>query len=106
MQIQRGLRKDVSLTKFVLGAHPIIEHFINLLRIRETIGSYVLADKRMRLDDDKTLAILIHNILTTPNALYEMEDWLKPLDAVKLGLRPEESMLIQDDRIGRALVCG
>ena len=49
------------------------------------------------------LAILIHNILTTPNALYEMEDWLKPLDAEKLGLRPEESQLIQDDRVGRAL---
>ena len=72
MQTQRGLRKDASLTKFVLGAHPIIEHFINLLRIRETIGTYVPADKRMRLDDDKALAILIHNILTTPNALYEM----------------------------------
>lgn len=57
MQIQRGLRKDSSLTKFVLGAHPIIEHFINLLRIRETIGTYVRGDKRMRLDDDKTLAI-------------------------------------------------
>ncbi len=103
MQIQCGLRKDSSLTKFVLGAHPIIEHFINLLRIRETIGTYVRGDKRMRLDDDKTLAILIHNILTTPNALYEMADWLKPLDAEKLGLRPEESILIQDDRIGRAL---
>lgn len=103
MQIQRGVRKDSSLTKFVLGAHPIIEHFIEILRIRETIGTYVPADKRMRLDDDKALAILIHNILTTPNALYEMEDWLKPLDTEKLGLRPEESKLIQDDRVGRAL---
>jgi transposase len=103
MQIQRGLRKDASLTKFVLGAHPIIEHFIELLRIRQIIGTYIRTDKRMSLDDDKTLAILIHNILTTPNALYEMEDWLKPLDAEKLGLRPEESKLIQDDRVGRAL---
>lgn len=103
MQIQRGLKKDSLLTKFVLGAHPIIDHFIEVLRIREIIGTYVRADKRMSLDDDKVLAILIHNILTTPNALYEMEDWLKPLDAEKLGLRPEESKLIQDDRIGRAL---
>jgi hypothetical protein len=35
--------------------------------------------------------------------LYEMEDWLKPLDAEKVGLRPEETKWIQDDRIGRAL---
>jgi transposase len=103
MQIQRGITKESSLTKFVLEAHPIIEHFIGMLRIRETIGTYVRTDKRMSLDDDKALAILIHNILTTPNALYEMEDWLRPLDAEKLGLRRGEATLIQDDRVGRAL---
>jgi hypothetical protein len=93
-----------DLAKFVLGAHPIIEHFIGKLRIREIIGTYVRTDKRMKLDDGKTLALLIHNILTTPNPLYEMEDWLKPLDAEKVGLQPDETALIQDDRIGRALV--
>ena len=41
MQIQRGLKKDSSLTKFVLGAHPIIEHFIETMRIREIISTYV-----------------------------------------------------------------
>ena len=104
MQIQRGMKKDSSLTKFVLGAHPIIEHFIEMLKIREIISTYVRTDKRMKLDDDKVLTLLIHNILTTPNALYEMEDWLKPLDAGKVGLTPGETAFIQDDRIGRALV--
>lgn len=103
MQIQRGLKKDSSLTKFVLGAHPIIEHFIGMMRVREIIGTYVRTDKRMRLDDDKALALLIHNILTTPNALYEMEDWLGPLDPEKVGLASRECKFIQDDRIGRAL---
>jgi len=103
MQIQRGLRKDSSLTKFVLGAHPIIEHFIEILRIREIISTYVPTDKRMKLDDEKVLGLLIHNILTTPYPLYELEDWLQPLDAEKLGFRPEETKFIQDDRVGRGL---
>ena len=103
MQTQNGLNQNSSLSKFVLGAHPIIEHFIETLRIREIIGSYLPTDRRMKLDDGKTLALLIHNILTSPNPLYEMEDWLKPLDAEKVGLRPEETKWIQDDRIGRAL---
>jgi transposase len=103
MQSQRGLRKDSSLTKFVLGAHSIIEHFIELLRIREIISTYVPTDKRMKLDDDKVLTLLIHNILTTPNPLYEMEDWLEPLDARALGLEADDGKYIQDDRIGRAL---
>jgi len=104
MQIQRGIKKDSSLARFSLGAHPIIEHFIEMLKIREIISTYVRTDKRMKLDDDKVLTLLIHNILTMPNALYEMEDWLKPLDAGKVGLMPEETAFIQDDRIGRALV--
>ena len=29
-----------------------------------------------------------------------MEDWLKPLDAEKLGLSPKETKFIQDDKIG------
>ena len=103
MQIQRGLKKDSSLTKFVLGAHPIIEHFMERMRIREIISTYMPADKRMSLEDEKALAVLIHNILTTPNALYEMQDWLKPLDPDKVGLSAQEKVFIQDDRIGRAL---
>jgi transposase len=103
MHIQRGLRKDSTLTKFVLGAHPIIEHFIERLRIREIMSTYMRSDKRMRLDDDKVLTVLIHNILTTPIALYELEDWLNPLDVEKLGITPRDSRFIQDDKMGRAL---
>ena len=103
MHIQRGLKSGSSLTRFVLGAHPIIEHFVEMMRVREIISTYVRSDKRMRLDDDKALVLLIHNILTTPHALYEMQDWLQPLDAEKVGLAPRECRFIQDDRIGRAL---
>ena len=103
MQIQKGIGRDSTLTKFVVGAHPIIERFITLLRIDDAIGTYLPHDNRMKLADSKALTLLIHNILTTPNALYEMEDWLKPLDAVKLGLQPDQAMSIQDDKIGRAL---
>ena len=103
MQIQKRLKRNSTLAKFVVGAHPIIECFITMLRIGDAIDTYLPVDNRMKLDNSKALTLLIHNILTTPNALYEMEDWLKPLDAVKLGLQPDQAALIQDDRIGRAL---
>ena len=103
MQIQKGLKKNSSLARSVLGVHPIIERFIGMLQIREIIGDYMPADGRMGLPDANVLTLLIHNILTTSNPLYEMEDWLKPLDANSIGLEPEETDCIQDDRIGRAL---
>ena len=104
MHVQQGLKKDSSLKKFVIGAHPIIEHFLELLTVRGIVGAYMRPDKRMKLDDDQALALLIHNILTTPHPLYEIQDWLKPLDAEQVGLLPEEIKYVQDDRIGRALV--
>jgi transposase len=103
MQIQRGLKRNSVLTKCVLGAHPIIEHFIETMRIREVISTYLRSDKRMKLDDDKVLTLLIHNILTTSNPLYEMGDWLKPLDAGKQGLTPQDAKFIHDDKIGMGL---
>jgi transposase len=103
MQSQPGVNKDAVLTKFVLGAHPIIEHFIEVMRIRDIINTYVPSDQRRKLDDGCVLTLLIHNILTTPYPLYEMQDWLQPLDAEKLGLRPDEISYVQDDRIGKGL---
>lgn len=47
--------------------------------------------------------MLVHNILTTPHPLYELQDWLRPLDAEKLGLDADATAYIQDDRIGKGL---
>jgi transposase len=63
----------------------------------------MVSDKRRKLDDGSILALLIHNILTTPQPLYEMQDWLQPLDAEKLGFEPHETAYIQDDRVGKSL---
>ena len=93
--IQCGLKKDSFLKKFVIGAHPIIEHFLELLTLRGIIGTYMRSDKRMKMDDDKALALLIHNIVTTPHPLYEIQDWLEPLDAEQVGLTSEETKYIK-----------
>ncbi len=103
MIIQQGLRKDAVHRKYAIGAHPVIQFFMDRLQINEIIGSYVKQDKRLKLGTEKTLSVLIHNILTTPLPMYEIADWLKPLDEEALGLDPDESSLISDDRVGKAL---
>jgi transposase len=104
MAIQRGLNKDSKLQKFILGAHPIIEHFVGLLRIGEIIGTYMRFDQRFKLEDQKVLTLLVHNILTTPYPLYEIGDWLQTLDVERLDVTSEQAGFVQDDRVGRALV--
>lgn len=103
MIIQEGLRNGVIHKKYVIGAHPIIQFFMDRLKIDEIVGSYVRQDKRMRLKTEKTLSVLIHNILTTHLPMYEITDWLRPLDEERLGLAPGDYTFISDDRVGKAL---
>lgn len=103
MQVQSGVRKDHVLKKSVLGAHPIIQHFIEKLKISEIIGTYVNADKRRKVDTENILCLLIHNYLTSPTPLYEIQDWLKPLDIDSIGLFSHETEFIYDERVARAL---
>lgn len=103
MITQPGWRKGVLLRKFVIQAHPIIQSYIQRLKIPELIASYIQQDHRIKLPIEQTLCVLIHNILTTPMPMYEIAAWLAALDENCLGLNASEVQCIQDDRVGQAL---
>jgi transposase len=103
MITQSSWRKGTLLRKFALGAHPIIEHYLQKLRIGELIAAYIPQDQRIKLPIERTLSLLIHNILTTPMPMYALADWLAPLDEQCLGLEPTQRDCIHDDRVGQAL---
>lgn len=105
MITQPGWRKGAVLKKFVIQAHPIIQTYIQKLKIPELIGSYIYQDHRLKLPLEQTLCLLLHNILTAPRAMYEMAAWLAGLDETCLGLDPGQVSCLQDDRIGQALEC-
>jgi len=103
MIIQNGLRKELIHKRYVLGAHPILEHFMGQLKIPEIMSTYLPKDQRMNLSTDKTLTVVLHNILTQPMPLYEIAQWIQPLDEAQVGLESGESLLVNDDRIAKAL---
>jgi hypothetical protein len=103
MITQPGWRKANVLKKFVIQAHPIIQTYLQKLKITELIATYIRQDQRLKLPIEQTLCVLIHNILTTPAPMYEIADWVKALDEQSLGLEPSQVNLIHDDRVGQAL---
>jgi transposase len=103
MITQPGWRKEALLRKFVLQAHPIIQTYIQKLKIAELIGTYIQQDHRLKLPIEQTLCVLIHNILSSPLPMYEIADWVSALDEKCLGLDPSEVAFIHDDRVGQAL---
>lgn len=103
MITQRAWRKDAELRKFVIQAHPIIQTYIQKLRIPELIATYIPQDQRAKLPIEQTLCLFIHNILTTPLPMYEIAAWVAALDENCLGLDASELKFIHDDRVGQAL---
>ena len=103
MLAQAGIHKNIVHRKFSIGPHPIIQYYLDLLRVEESIGAFMSRDARQTLSVEKALCVLIRNILTSPMPLYEIADWLAPLNEESLGLDPGEASKIQDDRMGYAL---
>lgn len=104
MITQKNIKKDASLKRYVLGSHPIINFFINKLNLPDILSSYLPYDARMNITHDKPLMVLIHNILTSPAPLYEIPDWMQPLDLEHLNFELNQVSCLNDDRIGRALL--
>ena len=53
----------------MIEAHPIIQTYIQTLKIPELIASYIQQDHRLKLPIEQPLCVLIHNILTTPKPM-------------------------------------
>lgn len=101
--IQKSTDQKTFLTKRILSIHPVVQFFIERLNISNIINNYIPQDARSALPLDKSLSILVHNILTASMPMYEISDWSKTVCEQSIGLEENESEFICDDRIGRAL---
>ena len=49
MIIQKGITRQTTHRKYVIGAHPIIHTFIQQLKVTELIATYIKQDARLIL---------------------------------------------------------
>ena len=89
----------------VLAALPIVDHFLARLGMERLVESFVPAtDARVKLGPAKALGVLVRNLALCHQPLYSLGEWAGPFDPALLGLLPDEVRLLNDDRVGRALV--
>lgn len=91
------------LKKAVLGAHPLIQYYLEKLRLNEILKTYIKTNSRLTMPVEKGIGVIVHNILTERSPLYAMGDWIIPLDLDSLGLCPDDAAMLNDDRLGRVL---
>jgi len=103
-QLSRAGQQTLRSEK--IGAVPILNHFIERLRLPQWLGEYLPPeDKRVKVPAAKALTVLLRNLLISREPLYGMGEWAAGYAPVLLGLTRDESEALSDDSIGRALGC-
>lgn len=85
--------ESLSLRKKLQGALPLVEHFLQTLRLRPLLEQQIAPPRYVA-----ALELLIKSVLIQPSALYRVEAWAQPYDP---ALRPLQHL--GDDALGRAL---
>lgn len=88
----------------VLGPLPIVDHFLSRLGVDARLARWVPeGDASVRLAPAKALGAVLRCLCLRHEPLYALAEWAAPYDAALLGVAPEERVLLNDDRVARAL---
>ena len=94
----------LALRTQVLGALPIIDHFLERLGVMEVLERYLApSDRRLRLPAANALRVLVCNLVIHKEPVYALGEWARAFDPSVLGVGGEEIQLLNDDRLGRGL---
>ena len=95
---------DHSLQSGTIGALPIVEHFLQRMKLEAFLQQYLpQEDPRSKLSAARALVVLVKNILLSREPLYAVGEWVAGHDPQSLGLSSEQVAAWNDDRGGRAL---
>ncbi|MCA1698045.1 MAG: IS1634 family transposase, partial [Actinobacteria bacterium] len=93
-----------QLSSQTLGALPIVDAFLARMRVDALLGRVLpAADARVALAPARAIGLLVRNLCVSREPIYALGEWAAPFDPALLGLDADEVVLLNDDRVGRAL---
>lgn len=94
----------VTLSSSSVGALPIVNRILERMKLEEWLSSYLpRPDRRSKITPAAGLAVLLRNILLCREPLYGVGEWADRCAPDLLGLSPEQTPSLNDDRVGRCL---
>lgn len=94
-----------GLVSHRLGAVPVINHFLDRIRLDEVLARWLPEpDRRFKLTPVAAIRLLVVNLLIGRAPLYGLAEWAGPYAPALLGLPAGGAGWLNDDRVGRALV--
>ncbi len=104
MRSKEALTNAVALESLSLGGLPIIQPFLERLRVRSFLEElFGIPDCRLKLSPMDSAMLLVRNFTLSRHPLYGVPEWTRQFDPERLELQPEQIRIINDDRLGRTL---
>ncbi len=98
------VQKKFQLQSKTVGALPIVNHFLERLRIPSLLEQYLEEpDPRCTIEPQKVLMLLVRNLIIHRHPLYGLSAWAASMLPELVGFTEHELEQLNDDRIGRAL---
>ena len=88
-------------TRRVVGPLLVVEHYLSRLGLAGLVDRLIPMRGRAQLTHGEVIAVLVANRLCSPSPLYDVAGWASSAAAAELLQVP--GMLLNDDRLGRAL---
>jgi transposase len=93
-----------TLNSYRVGALPILERFLQRLRLEEFLRDRLPAeDPRTKVATATGLTLLLKNLLVSREPLYGVGEWAARFVPRWLGLGDDDLVHLNDDRVGRCL---
>jgi transposase len=86
-----------------VGGLPLVNHFLERLRLQSLLEKHVPSEARAKISGARILGVLVRNLVLARVPLYGVREWVNNWAPRLLGLTADEPVLLNDDRIGRAL---
>ena len=96
--------KGRTLSSYRISALPIIERFLERMRLDHFLRSYLpRADRRCRIAPSIGISLLLKNVLLCREPLYGIGEWAARFAPEALGFADTQLPSLNDDRVGRCL---
>lgn len=95
---------DLELHTQLLGALPLINHFLDRLGLAQLLDAYLpYDDPRLALAPALAIGVVVRNLIAHREPLYALGEWASAFDPTVVGLTSAEVACLNDDRVGRTL---
>ena len=95
---------EIEFDAQLLGAMPIVNHFLRRLKLDDALAAAVPHDDaRVLLAPATALGVLVRHLAIEHRPLYALGEWAARYAPGLIGLDESELDLLNDDRVGRTL---